>query len=96
MLKFLAILDYLNNAHDGYDPLITPEGVAIEEMAAHYFHLPNELMFFVYVGEDAITYELLDAESECFERGEITSLKQLRDLHVNGWKRLHQLQVVSA
>lgn len=96
MLKYLAILDYCNNAHDGYDPLITPEGTAIEENGAHYFHLPNEVMLFVYVGEDAINYELLDAETEPFEKGEITSLKQLRDLHVNGWKRLHQLHTVSA
>jgi len=80
VLEYLAIIDYLNNAHDSYDTRIRDYGIA-SDYAAHVFNLRSGILF-VEVREKGIFYELRDvAQEEVIDSGEIITIAQLRDLH---------------
>jgi len=88
MLKYLAILDYLNNSHDEY------------EDGYHLFEYENGILK-VLVDDEAITYELISQTFEkgtlrflevVLESGELQSVKQLRQLHQEGWKILERYE----
>jgi len=73
MLEYLAIIDFCNNTHTGYD-----EG-------RHVFFLTEWTTLLVTIGDEAIMYELRKREgNDLIKSGEITSMKQLRDLYREG------------
>jgi|GEM_PF-4268457 len=74
MLSYLAIIDYCNNARDEYN-----EGW-------HVFEYGDGGDLRVLIDDEAIAYELTTYHGEIVASGELRSVKQLRELHNDGWK----------
>jgi hypothetical protein len=83
MLSYLAILDYLNNAHDCY------------EEGQHVFEY-EEGRLMVQVDDDAIAYTLESNSGAVVDSGEVRTVKQLRHLHEQGWKIIEDAELATA
>lgn len=83
MLKYLAIIDYCNNAHDDYD-----------DDGYHIFRYFLKGALKVLVDDEEITYEYVghkpDGTEHWINGGAVESVKQLRSLHVDGWDIVRQ------
>jgi hypothetical protein len=92
MLSYLAILDYLNNSHDCY------------EEGQHVFEY-EEGRLMVQVDDDvialaahacAIAYTLESNSGVVVDSGEVRTVKQLRQLHEQGWKIIEDTEPATA